>query len=366
MNFVNKHVYLILDVDKFFYLQADALIKKCEIDPRKLCAVVIQASKKDNFESLKKVKKVEYLRYSDVLIQEIILAKTITSMSLSSYNSWLVNKLIKSNQEVLNKMYLFITDDEVERWRQVYSENGKIVSDPDRFITNDDVEVLNSIKNMIGIEKVFGPVIKKLLRRDVKFVNSGAIFGTLSYKKSLEFSKLLDKNNSCIKRIMWGTKGITRSSLKDIVLFAHKVPYKHFEIVIFTQSIINIVLLEMVKFWLKLFLKKIINISYLSKTDSITYTSILYSCTDIFLQDRGGASTAKVFIESGRGVIYARSGSHNYEYFKNGLGLDLVAYKSICELSNNIVRKSINIESNGLKLKLLEKQWIKEYQDLYR
>jgi len=368
MSLKNKHIFIITDIDKFFYLQANALIEKSKIKASSLCAIVIKGSGEDNFEKVKKVKGVEYIRYDEKIIDDIIQAKTITSMSLSSYNSWLINKLIKTDESILDKYYIFITDDEVDRWKSICAKNGELIADDTKFMTKDDVEILKKVKNMIALKIVFEPVISKILNRKINFINTGVIFDTLEFKKHLQLEALLSGyqvNNEF--KILYGTKGVTKESIKEFYKFVSKLKLnnKKISFVIFARHPLKIILLELIRLYLRIFKNKNFGINYLNHTDPLTYTCIVMSCSHIILQDRGGASTAKLFAKLGRGALCIKNNIHNSYFFEKGHNLEILKYNSIEHLRDLIMQRDVDLEKNSKQIMKLEREWIKIFKTLY-
>lgn len=92
MNLQGKHVFLISNNDKFFYLFADALVKKCDVPADNIVAVVLKVSQ---YGTLDRRPPFNYVNSESYNVKDLLMAKSITSMSLTSWNASLVKKSFK-------------------------------------------------------------------------------------------------------------------------------------------------------------------------------------------------------------------------------------------------------------------------------
>lgn len=366
MNFKDKHVFIIMDYDKFFYLQADALIHKVGINPTSLCAIVLNMPGQDEFNTLSKIDGVQYVKYNKGVVEDILGAKSITTISLLSYNSWLIKELIETDVNVLDKLYVFLTDDEVDRWRIEYKKHGIVKPNADMRISAACLKVLSKIKHMIALSAIFESEVNTILGREINFIDAGIIFDTMNNRDSNKFIDLLSNKYKKNNVILYGTKAFPRNWIVPFYKFVSSLKVNNVSFIIFTQDRLSILFLEVIRFLLFKFKKLNINISYLNQTDPLTYSSIVMSCSHIVLQDRGGASTAKYFAKLGNGIICVKDGSPNYRGLCDGHDLSVITFKTTKELATKIFSKSTDIDLNQKKLVNLEQVWIDRYRDLYK
>jgi len=366
VNFENKHVFIITDIDKFFYLNADAYINKVGISADRLCAVVLQTGSVDRFNELQFVEGVMYERFSEDVYAHVFKADTITSMSLMSYNSWFVHKLIEMNSSILDKLYLFLTDDEVDRWRIIFAKHGKLVPDLQLYFTDHDIAVLSVIKNVIAVPSTFKPLLKDIFKHEVNYVDVGCVFDILpSYESSLLKKILPNSSLQGAFKILWGSKGVTRRSFHELLQFMWYVKVKNTEINVFTRNPFQVIAVSIVRAIINVVSKKGLTVICLNHMDPLSYCSMVMSCNYFVLQDRGGASTAQLYLKWGRGIVCIRQKSHNSEYFKSGLRVNFIEYNTVKDLWNDIVTNKISIKENSEQLYSLENQWMPRYKDLF-
>lgn len=366
---VDKHVFLIGDNDKFFYLQADSLINKAGVNQEHLCAIVLPYSDVDEFDSLRKLEGVTYLKYSECLLAKIIKSKSITVMSLTCKNSWLVNSLLDLSSCLLSRLYLFITDDEVDRWSYVYNKNGVLIEDEKRLIGPDDLVVLSKINYFIAKETTFKPLISKVLERDVDIIDCGIVFDTLPVKSHSMLDELLiDNPSSRSVKLLYGTKGMPTGEVVNFLLLCTKLAKKinKFNLVLLSQNPFKIMLFELFRLSMKVFKKKTLHIDYLNITDPFTYTVNVMSCSHIVLQGRGGASTARTFVKLGRGILCIKDLTHNADFFENSYNVKVLKYCSIEQLANKILNENVDLNINSKVLEKVEVDSLHNFKKLYK
>jgi len=367
--FKNKHVFFIGDNDKFFALQADSLIKKANINASNLSVIVLRYSNKDNFDSLNKIKGISYTRYNENLIPSIAQAKTLTSMSLSSKNAWLLRKLLDFSPTLKEKLYIFITDDEVERWNNIYKKHGKLIAST-TLVSNDDISVLKEIKYFIANKKTFEPIITKILQRQVSFIDCNIIFDILPTDEHKKLASVLLKikpKKEKLKILYGSKKGLPKKSIFDFYTLCSKIisPNKELEFIIFSQPLRKKILIALIIFILKLIKNKKITIHHLHPVDSLTYMVIIMSCTHIILQARGGASTARTYAKLGRGALCIEDKTHNSYFFENAYNINILKYDSIEKLAHQISNEYSNAETNQHQLEVDELKSLQRFKELY-
>lgn len=369
MIFKNKHVFIFGNNDKFFYLQADALITKANIEPSELCAIVLNYSSKHSFEGLKKVAGVTYFKYSDKILESIAESKSITTISLNSKNSNVIRQIIDFDCRLINRLYLFITDDEVDRWSSLFHEKGRFVVDNKKLIDHDVIEVLSKIKNVIASKATFEPLITSMLNRKINFIDCGIIFDTLPVELNSKLTSLFsDVKPTEDLKLLYGTKGMPIGALSGLFSLCSNLVLDKSQLsfVLLSQNPLKVLLIELIRVYFYFIKNKRINFDYINPTDPLTYTCIVMSCSHIILQGRGGASTAKAFAKLARGVICIENDTHNSHFFENSYNQQILKYNSIEGLAKKIVTSNVDKNENKLQLEMLEKNWVARFTDLYK
>jgi hypothetical protein len=309
MIFKDKHVFLISSSDIFFNLYADALVKKCNINPNQILIVVF---KSDGIQKLVKQHQFQYIEYDKKIAKELSLACTITSISLISRTAEVIKEIHNDCMNFWQKYHLLITDDEVDRWQNnLNKENGLVVNEKNE-ISKDVLFVLFKVENFIVTEIYFKQILQTILRRDnFNIVNASIIFDILPTSQSEKISDVLvslSYPNS--NRILLGSKGF---GIKDVFKFLWKNhrTLRKMQIVFFPISLNRRIIIDIYLFFLRIICRTHIDFIYLSRLNAITYNVMVASCSYFVLQDRGGGSTARLYAKWGCGRLLTRKGSPN-------------------------------------------------------
>ncbi|MBE8578960.1 hypothetical protein [Vibrio sp. OPT18] len=371
MMFKDQNVFFITKSDRFFYLYADALINKANIAPE--CIKVVVFDCVDNG-SIDKVPGVDYLNYDENTLSSLDEARTITFMSLNQVNSTMVRNVIDYSAALLKKTYIFLTDDEIDRWHRSIDKHGKIVPSKKLAIAQNDIYVSERIINFIGHEKTFYERITSALQRaDIEFVNAGVIFDTLPTSITQSLEKTIVEGNKWItkeKRVLVGTKqkSISFSEIKALLSeFCNQNEAENYKFTIFwhKKNRKQRILLDIFISYLRHIKRQTLDVSYVTAISPVAYTSLIMSCSHLILQRRGGASTARQYIKWGQGTLCTSTGSPNDFGFKEALGLDIISYSSTKELVTSIVENRNNVEENALNMTREEARSIAELQQVY-
>lgn len=363
----DKNVYIINESDKFFYLQVDALIHKVGLSVYDICAIFIS---KDKSRKMIGYPGVEYINSQHVDMSQLIEAKTITTMSLNSFNSEYISSLIKFNANFLDKLYVFLTDDEVERWDVVYQREGELKESKKHHISHHDLFVLSKIKNFIGLVSIFSSIIRRLLGRDVKFIDVGVIFDILETKEHEKIiGNLISLKNNEVPRVWFHTKNLLRKDFFNFInvcstlskLYSNNV---HF--VVFANTSKSLFLVYMAVFFIEKTKGIKIKIDILSYTDPYNYMKKLMSCDYLFLQNRGGASTARTLAKSGGGLICLQDKSKNKDAFEKGYEIPVFIYDDYKSLGKDLISFKYNVQENSKHIKEKERSDIIKYKELYK
>lgn len=328
MNFKDKHVFFISDRDRFFFLFGDSLIAKLGLPAECIVPVVFESGMQPI--SSPRLTGVFYMDYEEVGIDSFSEAKSLTFISLNEWNSPIVKRLIDARADLLEKLYIFITDDEVDRWRKNHTANGQLIEDPSLYISSDCIYVLERVKFFIAPKPYFHRAIREVTRRDdIGFVNASIVFDVLPHEYSEMMRRIFGKKfqyGGASHRVLVGTKGyswkkflkllnnpIFQRYASSIHLFCFVSPSRRF-------------LVEIFVLYKKVLGRSFSNITYLAPMSPQMYNAMLASCTHLILQDRGGASTARLFAKWGRGRIAVRKNSPNHIFLENCYGVDLYVY----------------------------------------
>lgn len=329
-----KHVFFISDRDRFFYLFGDALIAKLGL-PAELIVPIVLKSGMPPVNS-PRLNGISYLNYEDVEIESLSEAKSLTFMSLNEWNSPIAKRLIDARGEFLEKIYIFITDDEVDRWKKNHEANGCLSEDLSLHISTSCIYVLERVVFFIAPKPYFHKKIHKVTgRNDVEFIDASIVFDVLPHQYSelirSVFSDQIEYGGG-ENRVLVGTKGY---SWKDLLRFLNNPAFKkhssstHFFCFI---SPSRRVFVEIFGLYHRVFGRGFFNITYLSPMSPQMYNAMLASCTHLLLQDRGGASSARLFAKWGRGRIAVRRNSPNHVFLGECYGVDLYTYGHVNEI----------------------------------
>lgn len=363
MDFSEKHVIVISDVDKFFYLYADSLANKCGVDADKIVALVYKSGRK---ETLKKQVSFRYCYYSDSILRDLSVAKTITFMSLLSWNAPIFKKLVEIDSSNLDKLYINTTDDEVARWKKNHQTFGRLKKDLKAYISEADLFVLSKVKHFIAPKYYFKATLEKILARtDFKVHNASVIFDILPVYQSEQLrSELRPFKKASVPNVLIGTK---KAKLKRVLSFLNRLDKQSYPIHI------NLIALSAAKRWVLnrylFFLRRVlglhVTVEYLSTMPAVDYNTMVASCSHLVLQDRGGASTARVFLKWGAGQIVVDKGSPNGLIFANVFGVNFIDFSYPINLETNSSKDIHFIDTNTQAVEAEETRSVKKLKVLY-
>ncbi|MGR5459337.1 hypothetical protein [Vibrio alfacsensis] len=365
-----KHVFLVSSAEVFSPLYLDALLYKANILPESICVVYFH-SNASFVKEPKRIGHVNYVNFSEVDRSIFINAKTITYFSLSPLNSSHVKEVLEIDSNIKNKCYMFITDDEVERWLKCIDKYGCIKPDAKLLISDNDVWVLDRQQCFIALDTTFRNKLKRVLERsDIKIVDAGVIFDTLPTlcSKKLESAINLESIHK-VKRIMLGSKpnAFNYKEIKSFLSeFVSRGIHKQYKFIVMwpSQQWRKRVILELYLFYLRKFKKEVVDLSVITSLSPLSYTTLVMSNTHLVLQPRGGASTARQFMKWGQGVVCVASDSHNDQFFCESQSVDLIRYRTYSQLIDQLER-DVDIVSNANKIKAEEKRSLDMLIELY-
>lgn len=107
--------------------------------------------------------------------------KTINIISLNSNNAFCCRCLLDKYCINACKINIFITDDEVERWYNLYKHNGKIIEDSLSFVDRNVLYCLQKLSNFITPRKPWGDILEKILGRHLNISDTTLALSILPY-----------------------------------------------------------------------------------------------------------------------------------------------------------------------------------------
>ena len=366
----NKHVFLVSNTEVFSPLYLDALLYKANISPESICVVYFK-NNGSVVEEPNKIDGISYISISDADETVFINAKTITYFSLSALNSFYVRKVLELDSNIKEKCYMFITDDEVERWLKCIDQYGCIKPDEKLLISENDVWVLGQQQCFIALDATFRSKLKRVLERtDIRIVDSGVVFDTLPTHcaEQVESALRLDPSNKG-KRIMLGSKpnAFKYKELKSLLnAFVSQGVHKSYKFIVMwpKQQWRKRVLLDLYLFYLRKIKKEVVDLSVITSLSPLAYTTLVMSNTHLVLQPRGGASTARQFIKWGQGVVCVASDSHNDQFFCDSQSVELLRYSTYSQLIEQLERE-VDVVGNANKIKSEEQRSLDVLAELY-
>lgn len=328
MRLKDKHVFFISEQDRFFYLFGDALIYKLGVPHENIIPIVFKTALSPI--SSPRLNDVCYLDYENVAIENIAEAKSVTFMSLNKWNSPIAKRLLDYSNTLSSKIYIFITDDEVERWDKSFQSHGKLKASDELHIAPECIDVLGKDISFIAPKPYFYQKISDLCERGgLNFIDASVIFDILPTTYSDFMRRVMLKKfdyGSEKYKVLIDTK---RKSRKEIVGFLRSDVAKKIsgraEFYCFVKPTRRIAL-DFYLFIRRLFGGIKFDVNYLSPMSPQVYNAFLASCTHLILQDRGGASTARLFAKWGAGRIAVRKNSPNQYFLEGSYGIELYVY----------------------------------------
>lgn len=364
-----EHIFMVCADDDFIYYYLDTLIYRANVKKENMKVIVID----ERFPE-RKVDGVKYELYDKSNLKEYSSSKTITFISLHSSNSKYMRDLFEFDLDLACKVHVFLTDDEVARWCFSIEKYGRVKSGK-MFSTNKDVLFcLKYIKNFIKHEAVFRTKLSNVLgRNDIYFTNADGCFSSLPCAMSDELEIILKKSNDWSgkeKKILIGTKQKS-FSIKNIIRiiwsFCRKGKGEEYKFLIFShkKQRKERIFLDIVLIIFRHLLRQTINISYVTALSPFAYTSLVMSCSHMILQPRGGATTARLFMSWGQGVVCVPENSPNAIGRKLAYGVDLIEFNSFSGLVDGVMEDNVDVRKNAILVKEEEKRCWGRLGELY-
>ena len=330
MNFLDKHVFLISDVDKFFYLFADALVYKCDVPADSIVAVVYKTGR---IETLERKEPFKYVDFDTCDPQNLVLSRVFIPLSLMTWNASIIKKLIQIDQTFLNKIYIFITDDEVDKWSKIREQNGELKVCYSLHVSQEVIFVSKKIINFVVTRAFFEKKLQVILnRKNFCIVDASVIFDILPCRESENLRMaLFSRADVPANRVLIGTKGV---ELREAIRVIHALrKTEDMQFLIFAMPVHKRILLDLYLLGYRIILKRKIGIMYLQYLLPAAYNAIVASCSYLVLQRRGGGSAARLFAKWGCGQIIADSNSENGKVLREVFGLEYIEFSNPMRLN---------------------------------
>lgn len=369
-NFENKHIFFMNDADKFTNLFIDSLLNKLGMNSNDIVVVLFPINDSFN-DNIEKIPYLKYFEYSDEILKILFNVKSLTFMSLNKWNATIIKNIINIGVS-LDKIYIYITDDEISRWNSSYNKFSKLIENNNTHLSQDVLYVMKQLKNFIVPREYFYEILVTLLERDTfSIINASVIFDILPYRESNKLCSLLENKNIIkneFKKVMIGTKHNSFSVLNTINIlksFSRLNLHSQYEF-IYSGSVGRRILVDIYVLFVRKIKRQRITISYNSNMSSLLYNTLLGSITYIILQPRGGASSARLFIKWMCGHLLIPNASPNALFFEKVYKTDFIKFNHFLDIANAIVNKgNINLVKNKKAIIEEELRSIEELKKIY-
>lgn len=365
---MKKHAIIADFGHVFTQLYCDVLSKKCNINMDLFLFIHLsqEGRVKEGDVNILESRDVDFDVFSDI--------ETITFISLNPSNSSFIEELFTYSTEAISKTHIYVTDDELDRWRRCQLEHNEIVADTKYFISDSCVKVIPKVVNFIALDLAFKEPLEAVLGRDdFKIINARDPFWSMPTAHVELLGNILNLNtrhditeNSILigsKRGVFGLLdviSIIQSFYKSGILSKYK-----FHLFTYKKKKSLRVLIDLYCMYVRIFKREIVDIGYPVAMNSLAYTNIVMSCSHFIMQGRGGISTARSYLRYGRGVIAVKSSTPNKRELVDALGVNALVYNSYDELAELIKNTEVDVIENQNKMKLDLERSYAELKKLY-
>ncbi|PMH46094.1 hypothetical protein BCU68_09315 [Vibrio sp. 10N.286.49.B3] len=345
----NKNAIIGRTSHTFLKLYIDMLIHKCDCSKDDICIIAT-----DNSLTISELDGVMVIPFESVSNEDFIECKTITAISLSTHNSSYLSKIIDIG-DVRDKLYIHLTDDEVDRWLKTKDKHGELIPTKSNSFDDDCKHVLNHVKNLIAPRDYFEPSLQYLTGRDdLNFIDARDAFKslpTLLWDKFSDVYTIDETQTAPENRIMIGAKrGVF--SLFEVIALIQNLKKENllpkYKLLVFTYKKKKSfrVLIDIYLGYLRKIRRCNVDISYPTATNSITYNALVMSCSHLLLQRRGSMSTTRSYLSLGRGVVHVEVDSPNYIELSKAESIKVAGYSSMRDVAKNIANGNIDLDIN--------------------
>jgi len=326
-------------------------VSKCGIDKNDICFVTLDNTIKDEAS----IVGVETYAHTTCSLDEFSSCKTITFMSLGIFNSFLIRKIFEHSAKIIEKTFIHLTDDEVDRWVKIKNKEGKLIVNKRRNIDADCMYVMDKVINYIAPNEPFHSKLKFVLgKNDFKLFDGRDAFKTMPTSLWDDFTKLYLEGKEHTKpenRILIGAKRGAFSLLDTISILRNLqgggvLPTYKCMVFIDKKHKSHRVIIDLYLLYLKYIRKCDVDISFPTPANNITYNALIMSCSHLILQGRGSMTTARCFISQGRGIVHVESDSPNEIELTRSEGVKVASFNDFKKIAENIKNNSIDIMHN--------------------
>ena len=313
------------------------LIENKLIDPKKTLLLILNASQSKDIRALSKEIKIKHIDINFKLSLEP--DDTFTTISITRNNCTFLEHIIQSNHDYLNQFYCLITDDEVDRWNNHFSNNKK-----NSNVTDKEISCAKKITNFISEKEPWARIIKKYVNKDANILDILPPFTILEKNIESQIKKIHKSEVSDEFKLMIFTKKKLHSEYLEVLSIISK-KLKSFsgkKIVVFlwADPLVFDLRLALHILFLKIIAKKksnSIQINFMQKIDYVSYFSVINDQDIIFAQPRGGGSAIRAAIKAGANIFFKKN-SLNADNFLNFSNDQSISYYHDFDLK----KKSIN------------------------
>ena len=365
-NFSEKHIFFCREIDTFINLFVDSLIFKLSLNKDDILIIIIPTKDRHPFN---RALDVDYIEYKHEYIDDFVDAKSLSFISLNNVNSIIINELIQTSKNVVKKLYILITDDEVDRWNKNFNKNSRLDEDTSQNISKEVIKSLSYKLNFIMPQEYFYSALSKIINLEKNnIVNSSIIFDILltnESKKLYEKVKFIPKRE---KKILLGSKAGSfgfKATVKILNSFIKTNMHEDYKFVCLNEGKHKIAL-KIYTIFLKVFKGFKFNIEFFKKTDPATYNLMISSISYFILQDRGGASTARVYTKWGCGTLCIMKDSPNANMFSKVFKINFINFDSYTDIASKIkINNHKDVLENQTKVLEHEIESIKTLSKIY-
>lgn len=293
-----------------------------------------------------------YEKDKDLYIEPI----TLNSLSLQPNTARVIVDFIDRKIVDTNQVNILITDDEVDRWLKLYNETKSLKPDNKALIDDNALRVLKLVDNYITRYATWGKILENILDRKLKIIDAVLPFNVLDYKSQEHLEVFLNSRKrvrACSTyRILLFTK-----QQNQIKAFKIIKSYLSGNLEIPSSLIITLgIWLPLTPKGMMLFmsLKVLIRIKKLpiklrleQPVSSEQYALMLHEYDCLILQERGGVSTAKYFVEN-IGKLITLQDSFNDKTLNLDYGLETFNSKTYVDAIKDAISAAQKNEEDNI------------------
>lgn len=364
-----KHAIVGYSDHIFSNLYVDVLINKCSVPNENIVFIELGDVSITQLPE-NRISVLQQCNLTSELISEL---DTITFISLNKGNSFFTKFLIDNYPGISEKIYVHLTDDEVDRWDRAKRKYGSLSAAKSRKITSDCVYSLRFLQNYIAPERPFKLKLENILEHQkFNLYDARDPFFTMPCSLMDKVKKLYEEDRTkAEKKILIGPKkgafGLL-FSLRVLCGLGKLGQLSEYKYLLFTGSRARAtrIVIDLLALYFRIFKNQTLDISYCSPTNNVTYNVMVMSCANLILQGRGSMTTARTYMTLGRGNVYVAKDSPNYTELTYGEGVEVLGYKSIRELVSLIVKQKSNVRRNMIAIGSRYKEKYKVLESIYK